>query len=135
MACATAAVCDFAPAEQVAGKFKKAGTGSGLTLRFAPTADILEGMGRNKRPGQVLVGFAAETQDVVAKAREKRARKQVDLIVANDVSRADAGFDVESNVVTLVGADGEQALPLQSKADVARAIVDRIVSLLAPVLK
>ncbi len=85
--------------------------------------------------GAVLVGFAAETQDVVARAREKRARKQVDLIVANDVSRADAGFDVETNAVTLVAADGEQALPLQSKADVARAIVDRIVALLTLVVK
>ena len=63
----------------------------------------------------VLVGFAAETDDVVRKAREKRARKSVDLIVANDVSQPDRGFDADTNAVTLVGDEGDEDVPLQSK--------------------
>src|SRR5262249_58902788 len=76
--------------------------------------------------GPILVGFAAETEDVVSRARAKREAKHVDLIVANDVSRADAGFDVDTNAVTIVGAEGAETLPLQSKSRVAMAILDRI---------
>ena len=79
----------------------------------------------------MLVGFAAETDNVLSKAREKRVRKNVDLIVANDVSQAGVGFDGETNAVTVIGEDGEQAVPLQSKADVAAVIVDRIEQILA----
>jgi phosphopantothenoylcysteine decarboxylase/phosphopantothenate--cysteine ligase len=78
----------------------------------------------------VLVGFAAETQDVVARAREKRARKKVDLIVANDVSRPDQGFDADTNAVTIVGEGSEEQIPLQSKARVAGVILDRVEQLL-----
>jgi phosphopantothenoylcysteine decarboxylase/phosphopantothenate--cysteine ligase len=78
----------------------------------------------------VLVGFAAETEDVVARAREKRSRKQVDLVVANDVSRSDRGFDAPTNAVTIVGGEGEQQVPLQSKERVAAAILDRVEELL-----
>jgi phosphopantothenoylcysteine decarboxylase/phosphopantothenate--cysteine ligase len=127
-----AAVADYMPQRAPEKIAKEDGP---LTLVLQRTPDILMELGLMRAAGRlagaVLVGFAAETQDIVARAREKRARKQVDLIVANDVSRADAGFDAETNAVTLVGADGEQALPLQSKADVARAIWDRIVGLLA----
>ena len=84
----------------------------------------MRGLGGAPRP--VLVGFAAETDDVVRKAREKRARKQVDLIVANDVSQPDRGFDAETNAVTIIGEDGEQEVPLQSKDRVAAAILDRV---------
>jgi phosphopantothenoylcysteine decarboxylase/phosphopantothenate--cysteine ligase len=72
------------------------------------------------------VGFAAETADVLARARHKRLRKGIDVIVANDVSRGDAGFDVDSNAVTIIDDAGEEALPLQSKSDVARALGDRL---------
>jgi len=78
----------------------------------------------------VLVGFAAETGDLLRKAREKRARKHVDLIVANDVTTPGAGFDVDTNAVTIISADQEQTLPLQSKARVADAILDRVEQLL-----
>jgi len=78
----------------------------------------------------VLVGFAAETGPPEARAAAKLKGKQVDLIVANDVSAADAGFDVETNQVTLVSASGSVALPLMSKADVAAAILDRVEALL-----
>jgi phosphopantothenoylcysteine decarboxylase/phosphopantothenate--cysteine ligase len=79
----------------------------------------------------VLIGFAAETEDVVAHAAAKREAKHADLIVANDVSRADAGFDVDTNEVTIVGPDGAESLPLQSKARVAAEILNRVEKLLA----
>jgi phosphopantothenoylcysteine decarboxylase/phosphopantothenate--cysteine ligase len=99
-----------------------------LTLRLSRTTDILAELGRRRagRPRPVLVGFAAETRDVVARAQEKLAAKKVDLIVANDVSRTDAGFEVETNAATLVDATGTTELPLQSKQDLARQIVDRV---------
>jgi phosphopantothenoylcysteine decarboxylase/phosphopantothenate--cysteine ligase len=78
----------------------------------------------------VLVGFAAETGDLLAKARDKRTRKNVDLMVANDVTAPGAGFDVHTNAVTIIGADREEALPVQSKARVAEAILDRVEQLL-----
>ena len=78
----------------------------------------------------MLVGFAAETDNVLERAAEKLRAKQVDLIVANDVSRSDAGFDVDTNEVTLVSENGTEAIPLQSKARVAAIILDRIEQLL-----
>ena len=92
------------------------------------TRDILADLGtrRGTASRPVLVGFAAETDDVVRKARDKRTRKQVDLVVANDVSQSDRGFDVETNAVTIVGPDGEETLPLQHKDRIAAAIIDRI---------
>ena len=74
----------------------------------------------------MLVGFAAETGNPEATAREKRRRKGVELMVANDVSRPDAGFDVATNTVTLIDAEGERVVPLQSKERVAAAILDRV---------
>jgi phosphopantothenoylcysteine decarboxylase/phosphopantothenate--cysteine ligase len=126
-----AAVADYAP-ERAPGKIAK--EQDVLTLTLKRTPDILAELGRLRAGGRlqaVLVGFAAETADVVQRARDKRVRKQVDLIVANDVSRQDAGFDVDTNVVTLVGEDGDVELALQPKEDVARAILDRVERLLA----
>ena len=123
-----AAVADFTPASASAGKVAK--TDAPLTMTFNRTRDILGDLGARRtasgaaRP--VLVGFAAETDDVLRKAREKRARKGVDLIVANDVSRADRGFDVETNAVTLVSDQDEETISLQSKDRVAAAILDRV---------
>src|SRR5205814_4673086 len=98
------------------------------------TPDILADLGRRRlsssSAGPLLVGFAAETEDVVARARAKRETKRADLIVANDVSRPDAGFDVETNAVTIVGPEGAEPLPLQTKAHVAAAILDRIEALM-----
>ena len=78
----------------------------------------------------MLVGFAAETEDVLRRAGAKRDKKHIDLIVANDVSRDDAGFDVDVNEVTIIGPEGADHLPLQSKAKVAAAVLDRIEKLL-----
>jgi phosphopantothenoylcysteine decarboxylase/phosphopantothenate--cysteine ligase len=78
----------------------------------------------------MLVGFAAETRDLLARAREKRLRKNVDIIVANDVSSPGSGFDAATNAVIIVDGDGEHAVPLQSKGGVAEAILDRVETLL-----
>ena len=127
-----AAVADYTPASKAAQKVTKA-DGS-LTLTLQRTKDILTDLGSmraglgGERP--ILVGFAAETQDVIARARDKRLRKKIDLIVANDVSQPDQGFDAETNAVTIVGDEGEQVVPLQSKARVAAVILDRVEHLL-----
>ena len=127
-----AAVADYAPTSVAPAKIAKSDDPMTLTLRR--TKDILADLGSMRaglasaRP--LLVGFAAETEDVLAKARDKRLRKKVDLIVANDVSQSDRGFDAPSNAVTIVSADGEQHVPLQSKDRVAGVILDRIEQLL-----
>src|SRR5215510_6878654 len=126
-----AAVADYSPVEPLAEKIAK--RDAPLTLTLQRTPDILADLGRlsARRPTPlVLVGFAAETGDLLRKAREKRARKSVDLIVANDVTTPGAGFEVETNAVTIIGADQEQTLPLQSKARVAESILDRVEQLL-----
>lgn len=126
-----AAVADYTPAGGAAGQ-KIAKQEGDLGLRLVRTRDILADLGawRGDRPAPVLVGFAAETEDVVAKARAKLARKRVDLIVANDVSRADAGFEVETNAATLVTAGGDEDVPLQAKSTLAARILDRVQALL-----
>jgi len=126
-----AAVADYTPVEPAEEKIAKGD--APLTLTLQRTPDILADLGRlsARRPTPVvLVGFAAETGDLLRKAREKRARKHVDLIVANDVTTPGAGFDVDTNAVTIISADQEQTLPLQSKTRVAEAILDRVEQLL-----
>ena len=126
-----AAVADYAPQARAEQKVAKAD--GDLTIVLRRTPDILATLGARRAAGggpAVLVGFAAETSDVVARASDKLRRKQVDLIVANDVSRTDAGFDVDTNEVTLVSASGADVVPLQSKARIAGAVLDRLVALL-----
>jgi phosphopantothenoylcysteine decarboxylase/phosphopantothenate--cysteine ligase len=127
-----AAVADYTPASPADQKLTK--TDGPMTLTLQRTKDILADLGSMRSglgsAGPVLVGFAAETQDVVARAREKRVRKKVDLIVANDVSRPGQGFDAETNAVTIVGESGDEPVPLQSKARVAGIILDRVEQLL-----
>ena len=97
-----------------------------------PTPDILAGLGANKPPGQTLVGFAAETDDLESNARAKLERKHLDLIVANDVSAEATGFQHDTNAVTLF-AVGEPAvtLPLADKRTIAAGVLDRIVAMRA----
>lgn len=126
-----AAVADYMPVVRADQKVTK-GDGD-LQIQLTRTPDILSELGARRLAagrGPLLVGFAAETEQVVERARRKRERKHVDLIVANDVSRADAGFDVDTNAVTLVTAADAVEVPLQSKSRVAAAILDRIASLL-----
>jgi phosphopantothenoylcysteine decarboxylase/phosphopantothenate--cysteine ligase len=127
-----AAVADYEPAARSDEKVKK--TGETLTIVLRRTPDILADLGRRRLAsgsGPILVGFAAETDDVIAAATAKRADKHVDLIVANDVSREDAGFDVETNAVTIIGPEGAESVPLQSKAGVAAVLLDRVERLVA----
>ena len=128
-----AAVADYTPAQPVTGKVAK--TAAPLTLTLMRTRDILADLGalraRRGSPRPVLVGFAAETEDVVRRAAEKRARKDVDLVVANDVSRSDRGFEAETNAVTIVSEEGNFEVPLQSKPQVASIILDRVEAVLA----
>ena len=123
-----AAVADYTPADPASRKMEK--TDGPLTLTFERTPDILAdlaGLPSRRSSGvPMLVGFAAETDDPEVRAREKRARKGVELMVANDVSRPDAGFDAATNAATLIDAEGERVVPLQSKARVATAILDRV---------
>jgi phosphopantothenoylcysteine decarboxylase/phosphopantothenate--cysteine ligase len=124
-----AAVADFRPTVVNRSKLHKSDGVPELVLE--PTPDILTELGKRRRPGQVLVGFAAETHDVADRAVAKLVAKGVDLMVANDVSAAGAGFDHDTNEVTIFGADGSvSAVPLCTKAAVADAILDRVGALL-----
>jgi phosphopantothenoylcysteine decarboxylase/phosphopantothenate--cysteine ligase len=125
-----AAPADFRPPAVEPGKLKR---DNGLELRLEPTEDILAGLAATRASGQTIVGFAAETgEDARERAREKRSRKGVDLIVLNDVSNPEIGFESESNAVTLIDADAEADVPISSKEEIAGAILDRVDSLRRP---
>ena len=128
-----AAVANFAPAVRASQKISD--RSEHLVIELERTRDILADLSEwRRRAGRdrpLLVGFAAETHDVVERARAKRLRKQIDLIVANDVSRSDSGFEVDTNAVTLIGDGPDESLPLQSKSAVARGILGRVARLLA----
>jgi phosphopantothenoylcysteine decarboxylase/phosphopantothenate--cysteine ligase len=106
-----------------------------LTIELTRTRDILADLSAWRRQQglerPLLIGFAAETHDVIERARAKLRRKGVDLIVANDVSRSDAGFEVDTNAVTLIGYGPDETIPLKSKTEMARVILTRIVGLLS----
>jgi phosphopantothenoylcysteine decarboxylase / phosphopantothenate---cysteine ligase len=124
-----AAVADYRPVEGLAAKRPRAG---GWSLELEPTNDILAAIGAARRPGQVLVGFAAETgADGLERARGKLVRKGLDLVVLNDVSRSDIGFDSPDNEVVLVSRDGEETVAKASKAEIAARILDRVETLLS----
>jgi phosphopantothenoylcysteine decarboxylase/phosphopantothenate--cysteine ligase len=126
-----AAVADYTPASGTAARklHKESET---LTLELRKTTDILGELGRvrGQAPLPVLVGFAAETGDPVPRARKKLATKAIDLIVANDVSSPDRGFDVDANAAVLVSGAGEEPLRLQPKSEMARTILDRAEALM-----
>ena len=124
-----AAPADYAPAEPRSDKRPKGE--DGWTLDLAPTTDIIRTLAERRRNGQVLIGFAADHGDAgLGRAREKLERKRVDLVVYNDVSRDDIGFDADENEVTLVSAHGEERVQKASKRLIAAAIVDRAEELL-----
>ncbi len=126
-----AAVADYRPAMRAEQKIKK-GVEGALILPLEKNPDILAELGRNKG-NRLLIGFAAETVDLVENARKKLTEKNLDLIVANDVSRSDAGFDVDTNAVRLLYRDGSgEELPLLGKDEVADQLLDRIARLLKP---
>jgi phosphopantothenoylcysteine decarboxylase/phosphopantothenate--cysteine ligase len=124
-----AAVADYRPADPLGAKRPKDDGAWAVTLE--PTADVLRTLGEKRTNGQVLIGFAADHgDDGLARAREKLERKRVDLVVYNDVSRGDIGFDSEDNEVVLVSVSGERHLQKASKDQIAAAIVDRAEELL-----
>jgi phosphopantothenoylcysteine decarboxylase / phosphopantothenate---cysteine ligase len=124
-----AAPADFRPAAVAASKIKKTRMPAPLSLE--PTPDILSSTTTSRRPGSVIVGFALETDDVVANGRKKLVSKELDLIVVNDATEAGAGFGVDTNRVTLLLRDGgEEHLPLMPKTAVADAILDRVETLI-----
>jgi phosphopantothenoylcysteine decarboxylase / phosphopantothenate---cysteine ligase len=122
-----AAVADFRPKMAADRKLAKEDGVPDLVLE--PTPDILTGLVKRRRPGQILVGFAAETNDVLTRGRKKLQRKGVDLLVVNDVSAPGAGFDHDTNAVTILGADGSTTeISLTSKDAVANAVLDRVMA-------
>ena len=125
-----AAVADFRPKVAAPGKIKKHEGVPDIVLE--PTPDILAGLGAAKRPGQVLVGFAAETSDLLANATSKLVAKRLDLIVANDVSAPGVGFGHDTNAVTLLQPDAAPVLvELRDKRAIAAAILDVVVAIRA----
>ena len=120
-----AAVSDFAPKDCVTYKVKKE-DGAGQACSFISTPDILAALGKEKKD-RILIGFAAETEDVIKNGRSKLERKNLDMLVANDISAPDSGFAVTTNQVHFITREAEpQALPLMSKADVAWRILDKL---------
>jgi phosphopantothenoylcysteine decarboxylase/phosphopantothenate--cysteine ligase len=123
----TAAVADFRPAEAQAWKIKKEAVSE---IKIERTRDILAEIASQRHPGQLVVGFAAETDHAIENAAAKLHAKRLDLIVANDVTQNGAGFDVDTNVVTLLFPDGRQdPLEMMSKLEVAHRILDEVVEL------
>jgi phosphopantothenoylcysteine decarboxylase / phosphopantothenate---cysteine ligase len=121
---AAAAVSDYRPASPSGSKLKK--TNGGVTLDLVRTPDILEGLGTAKG-GRLLVGFAAETEDLLANAKKKLEAKNLDLVVANDVTATGSGFGGDTNAVVLLRRDGGRAeVPLASKREVAERILDEV---------
>jgi phosphopantothenoylcysteine decarboxylase/phosphopantothenate--cysteine ligase len=126
-----AAVADFRPAAAAATKLKKAGR-DGLELRLEPTTDVLSALAARRRPGQTLVGFAAEHgAGAVERGRDKLARKGLDAVVVNDIARGDIGFEGAHNEVTILTGDGELHVPRAGKGEVARAILETVEGLRA----
>ncbi len=123
-----AAVADFRPAAARRGKIKKR---DGVpSVELAPTCDILAEIGRRRSPGQLVVGFAAEAENVIENAASKLRSKRLDLVVANDVTQEGAGFDADTNIVTLLFSDGRRiGFDKMSKLDVAQRVLDAVVEL------
>ena len=123
-----AAPADYRAAEIAQQKMKKQG-GEDMVIRLVENPDVAATIGRTKKPSQTFVGFAAETNNVLSNAQGKLVKKNLDMIVANDVTRPGAGFDVNTNIVTFVTANELTELPLMSKDDVADRILDQILTL------
>ena len=126
----SAAVADFRPARPSGAKIKK---GEGVPpLELEPTVDILASLGASKSPGQILVGFAAETEELEANALDKLRSKNLDVIVANDVSKEHVGFGHDTNEIVMFTADGARHhVPLTTKREAARSVLDKVAALMA----
>ena len=123
-----AAVADYAPASAADSKIKKDGRDS-MTLELKKTPDILSQVSKRRKTGQLVIGFAAETNDVVTYARIKMGKKDLDMVIANDVSQEGAGFNTDTNIATVITKSGQVELPLMSKREMADRILDEVVKL------
>ncbi len=121
-----AAVADYAPANTANAKIKK-GHNDTMTLELKKTADILADVSKHRHDGLLVVGFAAETNNVIEYARSKMAKKSLDMVVANDITQEGAGFNVDTNIATIITGDSETELPLMTKRELADRILDEIV--------
>jgi phosphopantothenoylcysteine decarboxylase/phosphopantothenate--cysteine ligase len=123
-----AAVADYRPSNAANAKIKKDGKDS-MTLELTKTPDILSDVARNRSNGLLVVGFAAETNDVVNYARSKMEKKGLDMVVANDITKEGAGFNTDTNIATIISKDAQIDLPLMSKRELADKILDEILKL------
>ncbi|WP_294977057.1 bifunctional phosphopantothenoylcysteine decarboxylase/phosphopantothenate--cysteine ligase CoaBC [uncultured Leuconostoc sp.] len=124
-----AAVSDFKPAEIAVHKIKKQAD-DGLTLNLVQNPDILRTIGQSKKSHQLVIGFAAETQEILAHGQDKLIKKYADMLITNDVSQSDTGFSSDDNAVTILIPDrSPETLPKASKIDIARAIMTRVITL------
>ncbi len=123
-----AAPADFTPVSVSEEKIKKNAEG-GMTLELKETPDVAKAVGQRKQKGQLLIGFAAETEKVTEHAKQKLSKKNLDMIVANDVTMPGAGFNVDTNIVTFITKDGMEHLPQLSKAEVAEKLLDKAMEL------
>jgi phosphopantothenoylcysteine decarboxylase/phosphopantothenate--cysteine ligase len=124
-----AAVADYRPSQAAENKIKK--TDEQMILTLDKTPDILSGVSKNRHNGLLVIGFAAETNNVLDYARAKLEKKNLDLVVANDVSKQGAGFDVDTNIITIVGRSGEQEFPIMTKLEAGHKVLDAIAKLRA----
>lgn len=120
-----AAIADYRPAQRAEQKIKK--TSESITLTLERTPDVLSQVAASRANGMLVVGFAAETENVLDNAKEKLRSKKLDAIVANDVSRADSGFDTATNKIAIITKDDSVELPLMTKSEAADRILDAIV--------
>ena len=122
-----AAVADYTPADYSDEKMKK--KDGELAIPLARTQDILAWLGQNRKPGQVICGFSMETENMLENSRAKLAKKNVDMICANNLKEAGAGFGVDTNIITLITKEDTVELPLLSKLEAAHAILDKAITL------
>ena len=120
----TAAVADYTPVSTADQKIKKKDGDMAIPLKR--TKDILKTLGENKKPGQIIIGFSMETENVLENSTAKLAKKNADMICANSLTEPGAGYQVDTNIITLITKDGAEALPMMSKFDVSHKILDKI---------
>lgn len=125
-----AAVADYAPVTAADNKIKKDGKDT-LTLELKKTPDILSEVSKRRKDGQLVIGFAAETNDVITYAKIKMGKKNLDLVVANDITAKGAGFNTDTNIATIITKSGQTELPLMSKREMADRILDELIKLRA----
>jgi phosphopantothenoylcysteine decarboxylase/phosphopantothenate--cysteine ligase len=125
-----AAIADYRPVQRAEQKIKK--SNDSITLTLERTPDVLSQVAASRTNGMLVIGFAAETENVVENAKEKLRTKKLDAIVANDVTRPDSGFDSATNAITIITREDDIAFPVLTKREAADRILDVIVQLRCP---